>query len=47
MTRHEIIERIGSQYHTANIEGGEYSYIKEAVANAMSILTSVKYKPSG
>lgn len=30
MTRHEIIERIGSQYHTSNIEGGEYSYIKEA-----------------
>lgn len=30
MTRHEIIERIGSEYHTANIEGGEYSYIKEA-----------------
>lgn len=30
MTRHEIIECIGSQYHTANIEGGEYSYIKEA-----------------
>ena len=30
MTRHEIIERIGSQYHSANIEGGEYSYIKEA-----------------
>lgn len=30
MTRHEIIERIGSIYHTSNIEGGEYSYIKEA-----------------
>ena len=30
MTRYEIIERIGSEYHTANIEGGEYSYIKEA-----------------
>ena len=30
MTRHEIIERIGSEYHTTNIEGGEFSYIKEA-----------------
>lgn len=34
MTRHEIIERIGSQYHTANIEGGEYSYIKDAGSRA-------------
>ena len=34
MTRHEIIERIGSQYHTANIEGGEYSYVKEAGTRA-------------
>ncbi len=30
MTRHEIIVRINSEYHTSNIEGGEYSYIKEA-----------------
>ena len=34
MTRHEIIERIGSQYHTANIEAGEYSYAKEAGTRA-------------
>lgn len=34
MTRHEIIERVGSQYHTSNIEGGEYSYIKEAGSRA-------------
>lgn len=34
MTRHEIIERINSQYHTSNIEGGEYSYIKEAGSRA-------------
>lgn len=34
MTRHEIIERIGSQYHTTNIEGGEYSYVKEAGSRA-------------
>lgn len=30
MTRHDMIERIGNQYLTANIEGGEYSYIQEA-----------------
>lgn len=30
MTRHDMIERIGKQYLTANIEGGEYSYIQEA-----------------
>jgi len=30
MTRHEITERIGSQFLTSNIEGGEYSYVKEA-----------------
>ena len=34
MTRHDIIERINAQYHTANIEGGEYSYIKEAGSKA-------------
>ncbi len=30
MTRHNMIERIGSIYLTTNIEGGEYSYIQEA-----------------
>lgn len=30
MTRHDMIERIGSAYMTSNIEGGEYSYIQEA-----------------
>lgn len=30
MTRHDIIERIGSKYHTSNIEGGEFSYVKAA-----------------
>lgn len=30
MTRNEIINRIGSEFHTSNIEGGEYSYVKEA-----------------
>ena len=34
MTRHEIIVRINSEYHTSNIEGGEYSYIKEAGSRA-------------
>ena len=30
MTRHDMIERIGKQYLTANIESGEYSYVQEA-----------------
>lgn len=30
MTRHDMIERVGSEYMTANIEGGEYSYVQEA-----------------
>lgn len=30
MDRTAIINTIGIQYHTANIEGGEYSYVKEA-----------------
>ena len=30
MTRNDIINRIGPVYHTSNIEGGEYSYVKEA-----------------
>ena len=30
MTRHDMIERIGKNYLTTNIEGGEYSYVQEA-----------------
>lgn len=30
MKRHDMIERIGASYVTANIEGGEYSYVQEA-----------------
>jgi len=30
MTRHDMIERVGKEYMTANIEGGEYSYVQEA-----------------
>ena len=30
MDRTVIITRIGIDYHTANIEGGEYSYVQEA-----------------
>ena len=30
MNRYEMIERIGSKYMTANIEGGEYSYVQSA-----------------
>ncbi len=34
MTRHDMIQRIGSAYMTSNIEGGEYSYIQEAGSRA-------------
>lgn len=30
MTRQEITNRIGTEYHTANIEEDEYSYVKAA-----------------
>ena len=30
MNRHEMIDRIGKEYLTANIEAGEYSYVQEA-----------------
>lgn len=30
MTRNKITNKIGAQYHTANIEEDEYSYAKEA-----------------
>lgn len=30
MNRHDMIERIGKEYLTTNIEAGEYSYVKEA-----------------
>ena len=34
MTRHDMIELIGNEYITSNIEGGEYSYIQEAGSRA-------------
>lgn len=34
MTRTEMILRIGKEYHTSNIEGGEYSYVQEAGSRA-------------
>lgn len=34
MDRTAIINKIGIQYHTANIEGGEYSYVQEAGSKA-------------
>lgn len=30
MTRHDMIELIGKEYLTSNIEAGEYSYVQEA-----------------
>ncbi len=34
MKRHDMIERIGSEYLTSNIEAGEYSYVVEAGSKA-------------
>lgn len=34
MTRHDMIECIGSTYVTSNIEGGEYSYVQAAGSKA-------------
>ncbi len=34
MNRHDMIERIGVDYLTTNIEAGEYSYVKEAGSKA-------------
>ena len=34
MTRTEMILCIGKEYHTSNIEGGEYSYVQEAGSRA-------------
>lgn len=30
MNRHNMVETVGSQYHQSNIEGGEWSYVKDA-----------------
>lgn len=30
MNRHDMIDRVGKEYLTANIEAGEYSYVQEA-----------------
>lgn len=35
MNRHDMIERIGVDYLTTNIEAGEYSYVKEAGSKAV------------
>ena len=34
MDRVSMINRIGNEYHTSNIEGGEYSYVKAAGSKA-------------
>lgn len=45
MTRHDIIERIGSQYHTANIEEDGYSYVK-AVGGKDKLKQKLGHSPS-
>lgn len=44
MTRHEMVETIGSKYATSNIEGGEYSYVQEAGSKEV-LETALGYKP--
>ena len=34
MIRHEMIETIGKEFLTSNIEAGEYSYVQEAGSKA-------------
>ena len=30
MSRHNMVETVGVEYHQSNIEGGEWSYAKDA-----------------
>ncbi|NLD48053.1 MAG: N-6 DNA methylase [Clostridiaceae bacterium] len=44
MDRTKIINTIGIQYHTPNIEGGEYSYVKQA-GSKENLVKLLGYKP--
>lgn len=44
MTRFEMIKTIGSKYNTANIEGGEYSYVQEA-SSKNKLVDILGYEP--
>ena len=45
MNRHDIIDRIGRDYLTSNIEGGEYSYVQEA-GNKNNLKTKLGRNPN-
>ncbi len=45
MDRVEMINTIGISYHTKNIEGGEYSYVKEA-GSKDHLVKALGYDPS-
>ena len=42
--RNIIIGTIGTAYHTANIEGGEYSYVQEAGSRS-KLISALGYTP--
>lgn len=44
MTRNDMINRIGVQYHTENIEAGEYSYVK-AAGSKDALVSALGYMP--
>lgn len=44
MERHEMIDRVGREYLTANIEAGEYSYVKEA-GSRNNLVNALGYEP--
>ena len=44
MNRTEIINTIGIEYHTTNIENGEYSYVQEAGSKG-NLVKAVGYTP--
>ena len=44
MTRYEMIERIGKEYHIANIEGGEYSYV-QAAGSKDKLIAAIGFTP--
>lgn len=45
MDRTAIINKIGIDYHTANIEAGEYSYVQEA-GSKDNLIKALGYTPN-
>lgn len=44
MQRHDIVMRIGSEYQTTNIEGGEFSYV-QAAGSKKKLVELLGYTP--